>query len=322
MVTPEERPERAVRLMAAVERLGFPVRAPDGFGLEPILAVHDPDYVTFLQEAAAAWHLVDPEAPEVVPNVHPSRHAERIPDAIIARAGRYVADTSSPIGERTWDAIISSVNTALTAAELILADEPHAYALCRPPGHHAYTDVAGGFCFFNNVAIAAQQLRTRFDRVAILDVDVHHGNGTQGIFYDRSDVFFCSLHGDPDGFYPYYAGYADETGRDQGVGFNLNLPLAAGSGDEAYMKALDVALTAIAEFRPQALLVSLGLDAQENDPLGILKVTTDGFAVMARTIAGLSLPTLLVQEGGYLCDELSANLVSFLSAFEEHHVVA
>lgn len=314
-----ERPERAVRLRTAIDELGYNVHEPDEFGLEPILAVHDESYVEFLEEALPAWRLIDPEALEVVPNVHPNRHMSQQPEAIIARAGKYVADTSSPIGENTWAAARASANTALTAAELILQGEPHAYALCRPPGHHAYGDLAGGFCFLNNVAIAAQYLRDRFARVAILDVDVHHGNGTQGIFYDRSDVFFCSLHGDPANFYPYYAGYAGERGGDGGAGYNLNLPLAPGTGDDAYLEALQVALAAISEYEPQVLLVSLGLDAQENDPLGILKITTPGFAAMAQAIAGLGMPTLLIQEGGYLCDELEANLKSFLISFAENH---
>jgi acetoin utilization deacetylase AcuC-like enzyme len=322
LAQPAERPERAARLKAATEALGYPVRTPDDFGLEPIRAIHDDDYLEFLEEALLSWRQIDRDALEVVPNVHPNHRMSRQPEAIVARAGRFVADTSSPIGENTWEAALASANTALTGAELILAGEAHAYALCRPPGHHAYADIAGGFCFLNNVAIAAQHLRSRYDRVAIVDVDVHHGNGTQGIFYERSDVLFCSLHGDPTNFYPYYAGYADERGSGEGAGCNLNLPLAKGSGDEDFLEALDVALAAVNDYAPQVLLVSLGLDAQENDPLGILKITTDGFAAIARALAAPALPTLLVQEGGYLCDELADNLKSFLSAFEEAHRVS
>jgi acetoin utilization deacetylase AcuC-like enzyme len=319
LVQAAERPERAHRLKAAIDELGYAVVKPDDFGLEPIRAVHDAGYLDFLAEALTAWRQTDPEALEVVPSIHPNRHMSRQPEAIAARAGKYIADTSSPIGENTWPAALASVNTALTGAELILQGASHAYALCRPPGHHAYGDLAGGFCFLNNVAIAAQYLRKRFARVAILDVDVHHGNGTQGIFYERSDVFFCSLHGDTSNFYPYYAGYADERGRGGGAGCNLNLPLAPGTGDEDYLEALQVGLAAISQYAPQVLVVSLGLDAQENDPLGILKITTPGFAAMSEAIARLGVPTLLVQEGGYLCEELEANLKSFLTAFGDSH---
>ncbi|MBT3533365.1 MAG: histone deacetylase family protein, partial [Rhodospirillaceae bacterium] len=255
-------------------------------------------------------------APAMIPNVHPVRHMRGRPNAIVAKAGYYVADTGCPIGPGTWEATLVSAHVALTAADLVLNGETAAYALCRPPGHHAYGDLAGGFCFLNNVAIAAQHMRARSDRVAILDVDVHHGNGTQGIFYDRSDILFCSLHGDPSGFYPYYAGYGDERGTGAGEGYNLNLPQPPGTGDDAYLRSLDTALSAIMDFAPDYLLVSLGLDTQENDPLGILSITTDGFARMGAAIGALGGPSLIVQEGGYLCDEMADNLLAFLKGFE------
>ena len=210
----------------------------------------------------------------------------------------------------------------MTAAKLVLDGAAQAYALCRPPGHHAYGDMAGGFCFLNNVAIAAQYLVRQGQRVAILDVDVHHGNGTQGIFYDRPDVYFCSVHGDPANFYPYFAGYAEERGRGPGRGYNLNLPLAHGSGDNAVLDAVATGLSAIEAFMADTLLISLGLDAQENDPLGVLKVTTAGFADIATAIAARQLPTVIIQEGGYLCPELGANLASFLDVFSAAHRVA
>ncbi len=196
-------------------------------------------------------------------------------------------------------------------------DEGMAYALCRPPGHHAYADSAGGFCFINNSAIAAERLRARLGgRVAILDVDVHHGNGTQGIFYESADVLTVSLHADPSNYFPYFAGYADETGRGAGEGFNRNLPLAPGSGDGAFPEAVEQGLAAVRASGAGALVLALGLDASEEDPVGVLKVTTDGFARAAERVARAGLPTALVQEGGYLCEALPRNLAAFLGAFE------
>jgi acetoin utilization deacetylase AcuC-like enzyme len=204
-----------------------------------------------------------------------------------------------------------------TATDLVLAGEPQAYALCRPPGHHAFADMAGGFCFLNNTAIAAQRLRGQHQRVAVLDVDVHHGNGTQGIFYERNDVLPVSIHGDPADYYPYFWGHAHEVGAGAGQGYNLNLPLKLGSGDAPWLAAGDQAITRLGEFAPGALVVALGLDASESDPLQGLKVTGPGFHAMAKKISGLGLPTVLVQEGGYLSDDLGRNLVQFLAGFEE-----
>jgi acetoin utilization deacetylase AcuC-like enzyme len=197
----------------------------------------------------------------------------------------------------------------------VLAGAPAAYALCRPPGHHAFADVAGGFCFFNNSAIAAQVLRKSAARVAILDVDLHHGNGTQGIFYARPDVLTVSLHADPVRFYPFFWGYADERGEGPGLGYNLNLPLPRKSGDAVFLQTLEAAFQRIRAFAPEALVVALGLDAFEGDPFGGLSVSTPGFAHIGEAIAGLGLPTVIVQEGGYLCNALGDNLTAFLSGF-------
>ena len=317
-----ETPERAARLLAALTEAGYAVQAPREFGAEPLATVHSLDYLGFLEQGFAEWAELPGSGPEIVPNMHPGRHMSTRPSGIVGLAGYHVADTASPIGAGTWAAARASANCALTAAELVLEGADHAYALCRPPGHHADHDMAGGFCFLNNVAIAAALMARRLGRVAVLDVDVHHGNGTQGIFYHRNDVFFCSLHGDPASFYPFFAGHAHERGTGPGHGFNLNLPLAHGSGDDVFMGALDIGCRAIERFAPAALLISLGLDAQANDPLGVLDISTDGFARMAAEIAKLGRPTVLVQEGGYLCPELGANLVSFLDAFAAAHRVA
>jgi acetoin utilization deacetylase AcuC-like enzyme len=195
--------------------------------------------------------------------------------------------------------------------------ERAAYALCRPPGHHAYRDQASGFCFLNNTAVAAAHLRLAHERVAILDVDVHHGNGTQGIFYERGDVLTISIHADPVAYYPFVWGYAHERGAGAGLGTNLNIPLPLGTGDDGYIQALTRARVMLDAFAPTALVVALGLDASEHDPLAGLAVTTDGFRRIGAAIAAIGLPTVFVQEGGYLSDILGANLTAVLGGFEQ-----
>ncbi len=199
---------------------------------------------------------------------------------------------------------------------MVLEGAPAAYALCRPPGHHAYADQAGGFCFLNNSAIAAQHLLEAGRRPVILDVDVHHGNGTQGVFYARGDVLTVSIHADPSAFYPFFWGYAGETGEGEGLGANLNLPLAMGSGTDAMLSALDTAFEAIRRFKADVIVVALGLDAHEADPFQALKVTTQGFERMSAAIAGQALPLVCVQEGGYVSDALGESATAFLTGLE------
>ncbi|MGD9883122.1 MAG: histone deacetylase family protein [Reyranella sp.] len=311
-----EQPERALRLLAAAQAAGHPVEAPRPIGLGPAQAIHTPEYLDFLQVAAREWATLPGSGPEVVPNVHPARYPATYPKGLVGRAGWHQADTGCPIGPHTWDAALAACETAVTAAELVLAGAREAYALCRPPGHHAFADMAGGFCFLNNSAIAAQHLRRDHARVAVLDVDVHHGNGTQGIFFERDDVLTVSIHADPSTYYPYFWGHAHETGTGKGHGFNLNLPLPMGSPDAPWLEAGDKALARIKAFAPTALVVALGLDAAASDPLQGLKVTGTGFHAMASKIASLGLPTVLVQEGGYLSDDLGHNLVQFLAGFD------
>jgi len=308
--------ERVDRFLSSIAAGRHDIEAPDNYGMVPIARIHDAGYLDFLATVHDRWRQLSGASDTVLPNVHPSRHGAGRPEHVVGQAGYYMADTACPITAGTWDAARAAADVAVATADSVLAGAPVAYGLCRPPGHHAMADLAGGFCFLNNVAIAAGHCRDRgTSRVAILDVDVHHGNGTQQIFYGRDDVLFVSLHGDPAGFYPYYSGYADERGDGAGLGFTLNLPLPPGTGDDGFLQALGGALDNIRAFDPGILLVSLGLDAQENDPLGILKVTTAGFGAVARQIAGLALPTILIQEGGYLCDELGANLAAFLAEF-------
>ena len=209
-----------------------------------------------------------------------------------------------------------AVSAALSATKAVLDGAGTSYAACRPPGHHAFSDAASGFCILNNVAVAAEYARASVDRVAIVDIDIHHGNGTQSIFYHRPDVLFVSVHRDPADFYPFYAGYADERGAGAGEGFNLNLPLPAGYGDDACHEALTVGIERVRRFAPDLLFVSLGLDAHQSDPHGSGRMTTAGFARAAALIANLGLPTVLIQEGGYLSPDLGPALGAVLAEMD------
>lgn len=311
----KELPERARRLLAGLDRIGLRTIDPPRADHGPLRRIHTARYLDFLQNCWAEWQAFPAAGPEVVANLHPQKATQTYPDGIVGRAGWHMADTACPVGPSTWQAALRGVDTALAAADAVANGAGAAYALCRPPGHHADADMAAGHCFLNNSAIAAQALRARHDRVAVLDIDVHHGNGTQDIFYDRADVLTVSVHADPAAFYPFYLGYAHETGRDAGQGFNLNLPLPQGQGDAEWLAAIDAALVRIAEFAPGALVLALGLDAHENDPLRGLSVTTGGFAKAAGRIRAAGLPTVIVQEGGYLSDDLTDNIASFLGGW-------
>jgi acetoin utilization deacetylase AcuC-like enzyme len=311
-----EVPERADRLLDAALSAGLEWVEPEDAGLEPIAAVHSPEYLQFLENIYTRWGYIDGASPEVVPNIHPDRRDGVYPASAVGQAGFHMLDTGCPVSAETWDSALSSAHSAVHAASLLLEDESCAYALCRPPGHHAGRDFAAGFCYLNNAAIAAQELLAEFGRVAILDIDVHHGNGTQDIFYGRSDVLTVSLHADPMRFYPFFWGHAAERGCGEGLGYNLNIPLPRGTGDQQYIAELDKALIRIESYAPGALVVALGLDAHESDPFKGLAITTEGFGSIAERIAGLGLPTLLVQEGGYLSDALGENLQSFLDGIQ------
>lgn len=310
--TSTEQPERANRLITALERLSIAIERPRDFGPAPRAAVHTTEYLQFLESAHSRWQQLPDPSEEVVPNIHPLRHSSSYPAGVVGQAGWHMADTACPIGRHTFAAACDSANTALTATQMVLDGAASAYALCRPPGHHAYHDMAGGFCFLNNVAIAAQHSRRSLARVAILDIDVHHGNGTQGIFYQRNDVLTVSVHADPDHFYPFHWGRASERGADAGEGYNRNFPLALMTADSGFLQALDQALQLLSIYAPELLIVALGLDASEHDPLRGLAVTTDGFRQCGKMIASFGQPTVYVQEGGYLSDVLTDNLAAFL----------
>ncbi|TIN73016.1 MAG: histone deacetylase family protein [Mesorhizobium sp.] len=310
-----EKPERVERLLAGAKYAGCTIERPRDHGLGPVAAVHTPEYLDFLEHIYTRWQRIEGASAEVIPNIHPIARNGSYPASAVGQAGYHMADTACPISGETWQSALWSAWSAVDAAEAVMSGAPAAYALCRPPGHHAFADVAGGFCFINNSAVAAQVLRKQAARVAILDVDLHHGNGTQGIFYARPDVLTVSLHADPVRFYPFFWGHADERGEGPGLGYNFNLPLPRKSADAAFLEALEVAFQRIRAFSPDALVVALGLDAFEGDPFGGLSVTTPGFSCIGEAIAKLDLPTVIVQEGGYLCDELGDNLTAFLTGF-------
>lgn len=308
-----EQPRRIEVLRQGADAAGCIFSPPEDHGMGPIASIHSPEYLVFLETIHRRWSRMTDASDEVIPNIHPDRRTASYPRSAVGQAGFHQADTACPISSGTWEAAYWSAQTAISAANaLVESAAPAVYALSRPPGHHAFGDLAGGFCFLNNSAIAAEWLRRAGRRPAIIDVDVHHGNGTQGIFYDRADVLTVSIHADPIRFYPFFWGHAHERGEGAGLGYNLNIPLARGTGDDAYLVALDAGLERIAAFGADVVVVALGLDAHEDDPLKGLAVTTEGFARIGVALASLGLPLLLVQEGGYLSDALGPNLTSFL----------
>lgn len=307
-------PARVEALLAAVD----PVTAPTDHGMAPILAVHDADYVDFLQTAHADWRAAGREG-DAFPYVFPIRHRRDLPlERIDARIGRYAYDMGTPIAEGTWPAVYANAQVALSALDPLLDGSARAsLALCRPPGHHSGHDYFGGYCYLNNAAIAAQAAVDAGRSVAILDIDYHHGNGTQDIFYDAANPLFVSLHADPVRDYPFYWGHADERGSGDGEGANLNLPLPHGTTLEPYRAALAAGLVAIRASAADMLVLSFGADTYVGDPIAHFALETADYAVIAADIAALGLPTLIVMEGGYAVDALGANLASLLSGFAD-----
>lgn len=346
LITPHESPTRATLIRDAVARAGLgPIIVPTPFGLEPVRAVHDAGYLKYLAHAYQRWVAAGGSPAAVIPDTFAVRWMARPPRDAYAQAGYYALDTSAPIVAETYQAARASADAALTAAALLLEGQRATYALCRPPGHHAGRDMCGGYCYLNNAAIAAEwllqsvaedrglkiennkrgndelssildpQSSTQPASVAILDIDYHHGNGTQQIFYERADVLVVSIHADPSFEYPYFSGYADERGAGAGAGYNLNLPLPSQTTDTQFLAALDQALEAIAAVEPCYLVLSAGFDTFDGDPLGEFVLTAAAYGEIGRRIASLGLPTLIVQEGGYAVAALADNVVSLLGAF-------
>ncbi|MFO0991815.1 MAG: histone deacetylase family protein [Hyphomicrobiales bacterium] len=311
-----ERPDRIDALMQGVARLGGPIVRPPAIRRERLELVHTPRYLDFLENVWTRWSRLPDAGPYPVPNIHAlgrSTLAEvSYPDGVVGQCGYHLGDGSCPITAETWGSALASASSAAHAADLLLGGEKLVYALCRPPGHHAAADVAAGFCYISNSALAAGILNKAGRRVAILDIDVHHGNGTEAVFYERADVLTVSLHAETQRFYPFFWGYATERGRGAGEGFNLNLPLPRGTTLAEYRKALDVAFARIAKFAPDTLVIAAGLDISIDDPFKAFAIETEGFNAIGRAIAALKLPMLVVQEGGYPSPSLGANLAELL----------
>jgi acetoin utilization deacetylase AcuC-like enzyme len=318
LVTPFERPSRmeyVLRELKARKMTDFV--APGVLDFKPVQQVHDAGYLEFLEKAWDMWMAAGYRG-EVTPACIPTRGLrQRKPKSIDGLVGYYIHSIETMITAGTWDAARASASVAQTAQRLVTKGDRAAFALCRPPGHHAHSDLYGGYCFLNNAAIAAQGfLNNGAKRVAILDVDVHHGNGTQEIFYKRDDVMFLSIHGDPDYTYPQFLGWADETGEGKGEGFNINYPIAPGGKYDVWGAALDDACKRIKAYAPDVVVVSLGVDTFKDDPISPLKLESKDFTTYGGVIAKLKLPTLIVMEGGYAIDAIGTNTVNVLEGFE------
>lgn len=315
-----EMPSRVDTILNALQDRGFDTPArPDPLDMTSVRAIHDNGYLSFLTTAWDEWQATGRDG-EVMANIIPTRSTQqdRVPTAIDGKVGFYALAVETSITSGTWAAARGSAATAQSAQRIVSQGARSAFALCRPPGHHATADQFGGYCFLNNAAIAAQCFRNDgAARVAILDVDFHHGNGTQAIFYDREDVFFASLHGHPEDEFPYFLGWADETGAGSGEGTNLNLPMRPGTKAEAWFDALETAKSAIAAFGAEALVISLGVDTFFEDPISSFKLQSEDFLTMGARIADLNLPTLFVMEGGYAVEAIGTNTVNVLQGFED-----
>jgi acetoin utilization deacetylase AcuC-like enzyme len=323
----DEEPERGDALGDALRNAGAELLPATDHGDEPLLRVHTPDFVAYLESAHRRWveegHVEDPGQPLVVPYVFAlpqltSGRAPARPTAIRALAGLYAIDTMTLIGPGTYAAARVAVDGALTACDMVLAGAPAAYAAVRPPGHHVGAGFYGGSCYLNNAAVAAQYLRDRgTDRVAVIDVDAHHGNGTQEIFYARDDVFFGSAHVDPGhGWFPHFVGFAAEEGSGAGMGANRNLPLPPGAGDEEWLRAVEELAAEVQRWRAGALVVSLGVDGAAADPNSPFELTPGGYAAIGEVLGAMNVPTVLVQEGGYVLDTLGDLVLATLHGFE------
>ena len=327
----DEEPVRGDTLHDQLRAAGCTMGPAPDLGLDPVLAVHDADFVDCLRRAHAQWvadgHLVDPGQPQVVPYIFAMpgfaarARRDRRPATIRAEIGLYATDTLTLISEGTFDAALSAVHASVHAAALVADGAPAAYAAVRPPGHHAGPAYFGGSCYFNNAAAAAQALHARDGKkVAIVDIDAHQGNGTQEIFWHRGDVLYASVHVDPAaGWYPHFSGHADECGEGDGAGANLNVVLAEGTGDDGWLAGVDRLLAAVRDHGSTALVVSLGVDAAVDDPNSPLQVTAAGFREAGRRLGALGLPTVFVQEGGYVLDTLGPLVLEVLAGFESEH---
>ena len=317
LVEPFEKPSRMDFILERIAqtKLGDIV-APKEYGLEPILKIHDKGYVSFLETCWNEWVAAGMEGEAIAASWPARRMAQKCPVDIDGKLGYYALAAETSITDGTWEAARASANVAIEGAHR-LSDEKAVFSLCRPPGHHAALDMYGGYCFFNNAALAAQTLLDKgAKRIAILDVDFHHGNGTQDIFYKRDDVLFVSLHGRPEDEFPHFLGYSDEVGKGKGEGYNLNLPMPKGTTFETWRKALHQAMKRITEYAPDAIIISLGTDTFEEDPISSFKLKSEDFYTYGQDLAQLNLPTQFIMEGGYAIDAIGLNTVNVLQGFE------
>jgi acetoin utilization deacetylase AcuC-like enzyme len=321
LVACHEKPQRLAHVLDELGRRPVgELREPGAVDLALVQRVHAPRYLDFLAQAWNEWVSLDPANAEVdiLPSVWPGHGLRRdvAPRNFAARVGMHTFDAGTPLGAGTWQAALAGAACAIDAAHAVSAGAGAAMALTRPPGHHAGADFFGGYCFLNNAALAAQALREGgARRVGIVDVDYHHGNGTQSIFYERDDVFTVSIHGDPTTEYPFYLGYADEAGRGRGEGWNLNLPLPAGTGFDTWQQALQRALDELRRRDCDALVVPLGVDTYEGDPISRFTLRSDDYLRMGRLLASARLPTVFTMEGGYAVAAVGVNVVNVLEGF-------
>ena len=307
-------PQRIENILQALKTTSFAqFTGPQPYSQDAIYAVHDAAYLDFLAQAEQA----DTPPGGLIPTTFAQGHRARKPRTPHQQMGYYCFDTATTIVPGTYAASRNAANIALTGADLLTQGQNVVYALCRPPGHHAHADLCGGYCFLNNAAIAASHL-SRWGRIAILDIDYHHGNGTQDIFYTSNQILTVSIHADPARQYPLYWGYADEQGEAEGRGYNHNFPQPAGITDNEYLHIMEEALSPILHFAPEYLIICLGLDIYVEDPWGDFAISLDGFSEIGARLAGLEIPTLIIQEGGYNLDALGTAVVNFLSPFESN----
>lgn len=303
-----ERPARVQSILKGLVNFNLKEHKVKYFGDRYIREVHDSALFKFLKKAETE---LEP-GQLVYPNVFPIRKPDHIPKNWEMQAGYYCIDTFTPVTANVYKAARNAVNAALTGAECILRGSTYSYVLCRPPGHHAEVKVFGGFCYFNNASIAAHHL-SKYGKVAFIDIDYHHGNGSQDIFYKRDDVYFISIHGHPRVSYPYFAGYSDERGEGIGKGFNRNFPLYPGADNEAYLKTLERALSLFRKYKPDYLVISLGFDIMAGDPTGAFTISPKGMQQIGKVLASMKLSTLVIQEGGYALRNLRLGATGFFN---------
>jgi len=310
-----EAPSRAGKLLLRLQEMGFTdIIEPRQYPIEYIRTVHDSDYLYYLENIYEAWIADGKPNTGVIPDTFAVRTMKGKPNKLVHQAGYYCFDAQTPIVQGTYESALSSAYCALTGADMLLSGESSVYALCRPPGHHAGREIYGGYSYLNNAAIAATRL-SQESKVAILDIDYHHGNGTQEIFYDSSHVLYISIHAEPNSVYPYFSGFEDEGGIGAGSGFNHNFPLESHADEEQYLTVLGQAMNFIQQFAPGFLVVSLGVDTFWEDPLGDFDLSLESFSRIGERIAQIGVPALLVQEGGYNLQKIGECVGNVLRAF-------